>query len=76
MSNVKTSGPKVGPGVFYIDAVYGKIAAMITAVNATTGSVSLTTFPPGAVPAFQTGINYDANGTIVGDWHYGIVEYF
>jgi hypothetical protein len=75
MANVKTSGPKVTQIVLYLDATYGKIPALITAVNATNGSISVTTFPPGAVPAFQTGVNYDYTGANVGTWRYPEVDY-
>jgi hypothetical protein len=76
MSNVKTSGPKRGQIVDYLDAVYGKISCLVTAVNAANGTISITTFPPNVSPQTQTGVSYDANGTITGAWHYPEVEYF
>jgi len=64
------SGPKLSQLVFYLDATFGKIPAMITQVNATTGLVTLTTFPPGVAPQNQTSSQYDYTGTIVGSWRY------
>lgn len=70
MPNVETSGPHVTQIVIYQDAVYGAIAALITAVNASNGTVSLTTFPPGVAPATQAAVRYDFTGVNVGTWRY------
>lgn len=71
MAVVRSIGPRVTQPVMYQDAVYGAIAAIITAVSRTTGTVSLTTFPPGAAPDYsKTGVQYDYTGAIVGSWHY------
>lgn len=70
MAVARTIGPKVTQPVMYVDAVYGPIAAIITAVNATTGTITVITFPPGQSPVPQTGAPYDYTGAIVGSWHY------
>ena len=75
MANVKTSGPKLRQIVIYNDATYGNIPAIITAVSNTTGSISITTFPPGAAPATHTGVNQDYTGATVGTWRYEEVDY-
>jgi hypothetical protein len=75
MVNVKTSGPKVRQIVIYNDAVYGNIAALITAVNATNGTVTLCTFPPGAASATPTGVRNDYTGAATGTWRYEEVDY-
>lgn len=70
MAVARSIGPRVTQLVMYQDAVYGAIAAIITAVSRTDGSISLTTFPPGVAPATQTGVNYDFTGAIAGRWRY------
>lgn len=70
MAVVRTIGPRVTQLIVYNDAVYGNIAAIITAVSKVDGSISVTTFPPGVAPAWQTGVNYDFTGAIVGRWRY------
>jgi hypothetical protein len=66
----RTIGPRVTQPVLYQDAGTGlAIAAIITAVSATDGTVSLVTFPPGAASATQTGVRYDYTGA-TGTWHY------
>lgn len=70
MAVARTIGPKVTQLVIYQDASAGAIAAIITAVSKTDGTISLTTFPPGASPATQTGVPYDHRGVNVGSWHY------
>lgn len=70
MAVVRSIGPKVTQPVLYLDAVYGSIAAIITAVSRVDGSVSLITFPPGQAPAPQTVSNYDGTGVLVGRWRY------
>jgi hypothetical protein len=75
MTNVKTSGPQVRQIVFYNDAVFGPIAALITAVSLVDGTISLTTFPPGVASQNQTGSPYDYTGSIVGSWNYGATDF-
>ena len=75
MANVKTSGPKLRQIIIYNDATYGNIPAIITAVAATTGLISLTTFPPGVPPQNQTGVSQDYTGATVGSWRYEEVDY-
>lgn len=70
MAVVRSIGPKVTQLVVYQDAVYGAIAAIITAVSKTDGTISLTTFPPSVAPATQTGVRYDYTGVASGTWHY------
>ena len=76
MTNVKTSGPHKRQIVIYNDAVYGPIPAMITAVNATTGLITITTFPPGVAPDFShSAVSYDYTGANTGTWRYEEVDY-
>lgn len=70
MAVARTIGPHITQPVVYQDAVYGAIAAIITAVARTTGLVTLITFPPGVAPAAQTGAQYDGTGVITGSWRY------
>lgn len=70
MAVVRSIGPRLTQLIIYVDATYGNIAAIITAISTTDGSISLTTFPPGGAPQNQTSVNYDYKGTIVGSWHY------
>ncbi len=74
MGVIQTIGPKVTQLIMYNDSVYGSVAAMITAVAAGTGLISVTTFPPGASPQTYTGVQYDYTGSIVGSWHYKETE--
>lgn len=73
---IKSIGPKVRQIVFYNDATYGEIAAIITqsSGDAAGNGIQLTTFPPGQAPQTQTGVQYDNTGTIVGRWHYGEID--
>ena len=75
MANTKTSGPKLRQIIIYNDAVYGNIAALITGVNASTGLVSLTTFPPGVAPQNQSNVSQYYRGVTVGTWRYEEVDY-
>jgi hypothetical protein len=75
MANVKTSGPKLRQIVLYNDATYGSIPAIITAVSAANGSISVTTFPPGTSPQTQTGVNQDYTGATVGSWRYELEDF-
>ena len=70
MPAVETSGPKHSQIVFYQDGTYGKIPAIITAINATNGTISVTTFPPGVAPQWQTNVQYDNTGVNIGSWRY------
>lgn len=72
MPAFKTTGPHVMQLVMYLDASLGLIPAIITAVNsaASGGLVSLTTFPPGANPQFQTNVSYEYTEAVTGTWHY------
>jgi hypothetical protein len=69
----RTIGPRVMQLVLYKDAVYGSIAAIITATSSAVsggGLVSLTTFPPGVAPQFQSNVAFDFTGSITGRWRY------
>jgi hypothetical protein len=66
----RTIGPKVTQPVLYQDAGTGlAIAAIITAVNKTDGTVSLSVFPPNAAMATHTSVRYDYIGA-TGTWRY------
>ncbi len=76
MTNVKTSGPHLRQIVLYNDSILGPIPAMITAVSKTTGTITVTTFPPGAAPDFShSGVSYDFTGAKTGTWRYEEVDY-
>jgi hypothetical protein len=73
---IKTIGPKVRQIVIYNDATYGPIAAIITSHSGDPAGngISLTTFPPGVTPQFQSNVQYDYTGAIVGRWRYGEID--
>lgn len=71
MAVARSIGPRVTQPILYQDSVYGTIAAIITAVSKVNGTISITTFPPNAVPDFShTGVSYDYTGSVVGSWRY------
>jgi hypothetical protein len=66
----RTIGPAKTQPVLYQDAGTGKsIAAIITDVNRTDGTVSLVVFPPNAASATHTSVRYDYTGA-TGTWRY------
>jgi hypothetical protein len=63
------AGPQIGHVVIYRVNATTAYPAIITAVNAN-GTVSLTTFPPGAAPATQANVAHDYSEKKSGAWYY------
>jgi hypothetical protein len=67
--NEKSAGPRVGQPVLYNNNGVFQ-AAIITAVNAATGTVTLVTFPPGAAATTPAGILFSPSAQVAGTWGY------
>jgi hypothetical protein len=63
------AGPQIGHVVIYRQNATTAYPAIITGVNAN-GTVSLTTFPPSAVPATQANVVHDYAEKKSGAWFY------
>jgi hypothetical protein len=63
------AGPQIGHMVIYRQNATTAYPAVITGVNAN-GTVSLTTFPPGAAPGSQANVVHDYSEKLSGRWYY------
>lgn len=70
MAENKTSGPQIGQQVVYTITPGTGYTAFVTAVNATSGLVRLTTFPPGGSVVDREDVSYDGTGTVANTWLY------
>ena len=62
-------GVQPGQMVIYRQSAALAYPAIVTGVNAN-GTVSLTTFPPGAAPATQSNVAHDFSEKLSGRWYY------
>ncbi len=71
MAQNTAEGPKIGFWVVYTASPGTNYAAMITAVDRTTGLVRLNVFPPGASITDVQNVGYDGarNGSGTWSWH-------
>ena len=70
MAVARSIGPRVTQPILYQDPTYGAIAAIITAVSKTDGTITVVTFAPSVAPATATGVKYDYTGALSPSWRY------
>jgi|GEM_PF-2764482 len=63
------AGPQIGQTVIYRQNATTAYPAIIAGVNAN-GTVSLTTFPPGASPGTQSNVRHDYSEKASSAWYY------
>jgi hypothetical protein len=68
-SAAPAAGPQIGQIVVYRQNATTAYPAIVTQVNAN-GTVSLTTFPPGAAPAAQANVAHYYSEKKSGAWYY------
>jgi len=70
----KASGPQISQTVLYTITPGTAYTPFVTAVDATTGLVRLTTFPPGGTVVDRQSVSYDGTGTVANTWRYPDIQ--